>query len=233
TKPHPKLHAPDGKTGGVYEDASQGREPTAASAGSSEFAGTEVGPKLASLKSKLRNGLRQFPDFPSPGILFEDIMPLFASHALHSSLIEALELQIAHAFGAQTGERNGVDVIVGLESRGFLFGPTLALKLGAGFVPVRKQGKLPGECATATYKKEYGEDVFQMQKDAIKPGAKVVIVDDIIATGGSAAAAGSLVHQLGGNLLGYVFMMELDFLKGRDKLDAPVHTLLSGQEEAL
>jgi adenine phosphoribosyltransferase len=97
-------------------------------------------------------------------------------------------------------------------------------------VPVRKKGKLPGPTQTASYKKEYGEDFFQMQADAIKSGQKVLIVDDIIATGGSAAAAGSLVKQLGGHLIGYAFLMELDFLKGREKLDAPVYTLLTGQE---
>ncbi|WPH01660.1 adenine phosphoribosyltransferase [Acrodontium crateriforme] len=189
--------------------------------------------ELARLKVDLKNGLRQYPDFPTPGILFEDIMPLFSSHTLFTGLVRALELQVADVFHTQLGVHSDVDVVVGLESRGFLFGPTLALRLGAGFVPVRKQGKLPGNVETETFKKEYGEDVFQMQIDAIKPGAKVVIVDDIIATGGSAAAAGNLVKKLGGNLLGYIFIMELDFLKGRDKLDAPVHTLLSGQEEGL
>ena len=187
--------------------------------------------ELSSLKVKLRNGLRQFPDFPSPGVLFEDIMPLFASHSLHSGLTRAMELQIADAFHVGTGETSDVDVVVGLESRGFLFGPTLALRLGAGFVPVRKTGKLPGPCETESFEKEYGADHFQMQSDAFKKGQKVVIVDDIIATGGSAKAAGNLVRKLGGDLLGYVFIMELDFLKGRTKLDAPVHTLLSGQEE--
>lgn len=132
---------------------------------------------------KLRSGLRQFPDFPSPGVLFEDIMPLFASHQLHAGLTRALELQIADAFDTATGEQSGIDVIVGLESRGFLFGPTIALRLGAGFVPVRKKGKLPGECATETFQKEYGEDIFEMQIDSITPGQRVVIVDDIIATG--------------------------------------------------
>ncbi|KYG41157.1 hypothetical protein M433DRAFT_76431, partial [Acidomyces richmondensis BFW] len=185
------------------------------------------------LKVKLRHGLRQFPDFPSPGVLFEDIMPLFASHQLHASLTRALELQIADAFDTAAGAQSDVDVVVGLESRGFLFGPTIALRLGAGFVPVRKKGKLPGECATETFTKEYGEDIFQMQSDSIKPGQRVVIVDDIIATGGTAAAAGKLVRKLGGQLLGYVFLMELDFLKGRDMLDAPVYTLLSGQEKSL
>ena len=112
-------------------------------------------------------------------------MPIFASHNLHNSLIRALELQISDSFHTSTGEKSEIDIIVGLESRGFLFGPTLALRLGAGFVPVRKQGKLPGECETEAFKKEYGEDHFQMQSDAIKAGAKVVVVDDIIATGKS------------------------------------------------
>jgi adenine phosphoribosyltransferase len=181
-------------------------------------------------------------------------MPLFSSHSLHSDLVRATELQIADAFQTGTGEKSDVDVIVGLESRGFLYGPTLALRLGAGFVPVRKKGKLPGPCETESFEKEYGADHFQMQSDAFKKGQKVVIVDDIIATGkiqsnshmiqndvliigfyagGSALAAGNLVRKLGGDLLGYVFIMELDFLKGRTKLDAPAHTLLSGQEEGL
>ena len=182
-------------------------------------------------------------------------MPLFASPTLHSDLITALELQIAEVFHTQPGEKSEIDVIVGLESRGFIFGPTLALRLGAAFVPVRKKGKLPGPCETESFEKEYGADHFQMQSDAIKKGQKVVIADDIIATGkilatpmsamsyigrwltletgGSAAAAGRLVRKLEGDLLGYLFMMELDFLNGRAKLDAPVHTLFSGQEESL
>ncbi|PGH16940.1 adenine phosphoribosyltransferase [Polytolypa hystricis UAMH7299] len=181
--------------------------------------------ELASLKIRLRNSLRQFQDFPSPGILFEDILPIFADPSLHEALIRGLELHLLEAYG----EGQKPDVIVGLEARGFLFGPTLALRLGASFVPVRKQGKLPGPVVTETYEKEYGQDFFQMQSDAIKPGQKVVVVDDIIATGGSAGAAGALVKQLGGELLGYVFMLELDFLKGREKLPAPAYTLLSSQ----
>lgn len=110
-------------------------------------------------------------------------MPLFASPSLHSSLIRALELQISDVFSTPIGEKSDIDVVVGLESRGFLMGPSLALRLGAGFVPVRKEGKLPGECEKASYQKEYGTDHFQMQKDAIKPGQKVIIIDDIIATG--------------------------------------------------
>ena len=132
--------------------------------------------ELENLKIQLKQALRQFPDFPTPGILFEDILPIFANPTLHESLIRALELHVS-----QSNEKP--DVVVGLEARGFLFGPSLALRLGAGFVPVRKQGKLPGPCETAGYQKEYGEDFFQMQSDGVKPGQKVLVVDDIIATG--------------------------------------------------
>lgn len=190
--------------------------------------------ELSLLQSKLRSSLRQFPNFPQPGILFEDILPIFASPSLHAALLRALELHIQATHPPTlTPPFAGVDVVVGLEARGFLFGPSLALKLGAAFVPVRKQGKLPGECIKVGYEKEYGTDFFEMQKDAIKPGQRVLIVDDIIATGGSAKAAGELVEILGGNLVEYVFILELDFLKGREKLSAPVYTLLKGQKEAL
>ena len=144
------------------------------------------------------------------------------------------------------GADNKPDIIAGLDARGFLFGPSLALRVGAGFVPVRKKGKLPGPTETASFEKEYGADFFQIQSDAIKEGQNVIVLDDIIATGmpqiclmpgvhpdfvpgGSAAAAGSLIEKLGGRLLGYIFLLELDFLHGRDKLNAPVYTLLSSQ----
>ncbi|RAH71209.1 adenine phosphoribosyltransferase APT1 [Aspergillus aculeatinus CBS 121060] len=182
--------------------------------------------ELADLKVSLRGALRQFPNFPLPGILFEDILPIFANPTTHEALVRCLELHILESTGNQKP-----DVIVGLEARGFLFGPSLALRMGAGFVPVRKQGKLPGPCETQGYQKEYGEDFFQMQSDAIKPGQKVVVVDDIIATGGSAYAAGELIKKMGGDLMAFVFILELEFLKGREKLSAPVHTLLTGQEE--
>jgi len=177
------------------------------------------------LKIRLKQALRQFQGFPTKGVLFEDILPIFKDPALHESLIRALEIHIVEAYGPD----NKPDIIVGLDARGFLFGPSLALKVGAGFVPVRKKGKLPGPTETASFEKEYGADFFQMQSDAITPGQKVIVLDDIIATGGSAAAAGSLVEKLGGHLLGYVFLLELDFLHGRDKLNAPVYTLLSSQ----
>ncbi|KAJ5681498.1 uncharacterized protein N7477_001438 [Penicillium maclennaniae] len=180
--------------------------------------------ELAGLKVKLRGALRQFPDFPSKGILFEDILPIFADPSLHEALVRSLELHILEAYGGQKP-----DVIVGLEARGFLIGPSLALRLGASFVPVRKQGKLPGPCITQGYEKEYGQDFFQMQSDSIKPGQKVIVVDDIIATGGSALAGGQMIQKMGGDLLEFIFILELEFLHGRDKLPAPVYTLLSGQ----
>ncbi|KAF1968871.1 adenine phosphoribosyltransferase [Bimuria novae-zelandiae CBS 107.79] len=219
TASHPPPGKPDptltgSATGGDSDHAAAQRG--LAAAGASPTA------ELASLTLRLKNSLRQFPDFPSPGILFEDIMPLFADAKLHDDLIRALSLHVSQNFDKP-------DVVVGLDARGFLFGPSLALRLGAGFAPVRKKGKLPGPCETAGYEKEYGSDFFQMQADAVKPGQKVLVVDDIIATGGSAQAAGSLVKKLGGTLLGYAFILELDFLKGRDKLDAPVYTLLSSQ----
>lgn len=132
--------------------------------------------QLASTKVELMAALRSFPDFPIPGINFIDILPLFQNVKTHEALLVALQLQIELSHVKP-------DVIVGLDARGFLFGPSLALRMGASFVPVRKQGKMPGPCVTAAYEKEYGTDFFQMQEGAIKPGQKVLIVDDIIATG--------------------------------------------------
>lgn len=132
----------------------------------------------------LSKSLVQYPDFPNKGVMFEDIMPLFADTQLHSHLIRALQLLLDNiAYDINEDHPKKPDVIVGLESRGFLFAPTIAYKYGAAFVPVRKQGKLPGRCETEGFQKEYGADHFQMQKDAIKPGQKVYILDDIIATG--------------------------------------------------
>jgi adenine phosphoribosyltransferase len=144
-----------------------GRQPASSSASASE---------LSSTKITLLEKLRRFQDFPIKGINFIDILPLFQDPKVHEQLLRALELQVLD-FASKP------DVVVGLDARGFLFGPSLALRLGASFVPVRKQGKLPGPCVTATYEKEYGQDFFQMQEDAIKPGQKVLVVDDIIATG--------------------------------------------------
>lgn len=179
---------------------------------------------IADYAKELRGALRQFPNFPSEGILFEDFLPIFTQPDLFNKLVQAFKLHV--------GDQK-IDYVVGLESRGFLFGPTLALALNAGFIPVRKPGKLPGPTLSAEFKKEYGTDKFEIQQGVIPQGAKVLIVDDILATGGSAFAAGDLVTQSGGDIVEYLFVMELDFLKGRDKLGKPVFTLLSGQAEKL
>lgn len=178
--------------------------------------------EIASISKELKSCLKQFPNFPQEGILFEDFLPIFAVPDHFRLLIKAFQLYLANT---------DVDYIVGLESRGFLFGPALALAVNAGFIPVRKPGKLPGPTLTAEFQKEYGKDKFEIQEGVIPKGAKVVVVDDILATGGSASAAGDLVAQAGGKVVEYLFVMELDFLKGRDKLDAPAFTLLSGQAE--
>lgn len=122
---------------------------------------------------------------------------------------------------AQEGQDTRINYVVGLDARGFLLGPVVAQRLGAGFVPVRKKGKLPGACVQATYQKEYGEDVFEMQRDAIPANSNVLVIDDLIATGGSAAAAGSLVKQLNARTVEYIFVVSIPFLKGAEKLDAP------------
>lgn len=180
--------------------------------------------EIAAIAKELKSSLKQFPNFPQEGILFEDFLPIFAKPDLFQKLVDAFKL---HLQGTK------VDYIVGLESRGFLFGPTLALALGAGFIPVRKPGKLPGPTLSAEFKKEYGSDVFEIQEGVIPKDANVVIVDDILATGGSASAAGELVTKAGAKVVEYLFVMELTFLNGKDKLGAPRFTLLSGQDEAL
>lgn len=183
---------------------------------------------LSALQQELKQNLKQFPNFPKEGILFEDFLPIFAKPAVFQKLIDAFKLHLEQSLkGAK------VDYVIGLESRGFLFGPTLALSIGAGFIPVRKPGKLPGDTYTVEFQKEYGLDKFEIQKDVIPKGANVIIVDDILATGGLAFAAGELAKVSGAEILEYLFVMELDFLKGRDKLGKPVFTLLSGQDEAL
>jgi adenine phosphoribosyltransferase len=181
---------------------------------------------LVDLQKKLTAGLKQYPDFPQPGILFEDIFPLFADVHLHRALIKAFLLTIKQQLGSEKP-----DIIVGLDARGFLIGPQLAEALDAGFVPVRKPGKLPGQLETVEYQKEYGTDSFAIQKESVKPGSKVLVVDDLIATGGSAAAAEALITKCGGQVLGFLFLIELTKLNGRSKLTAPVFTVLESQAD--
>ncbi|ODV96739.1 hypothetical protein PACTADRAFT_48556 [Pachysolen tannophilus NRRL Y-2460] len=184
--------------------------------------------EVIAIAQELKSALHQYPNFPTPGILFEDFLPIFRSPDLFNKMIRAFKIHLDETF-----PNIKIDYIVGLEARGFLFAPTLALAMDAGFVPIRKKGKLPSKLATAKFTKEYGEDYFQIQLESIPEGSNVVIVDDILATGGSASAAGNLIQQCKGNILEFDFVMELDFLNGRSKLPAPTYTLLSGQSEQL
>ena len=158
----------------------------------------------------LKELIRTVPDFPKPGILFYDITTLLKDAAGLHTLIDAL--------GAGYGEHK-IDKVVGIEARGFIFAPALAYALGAGFVPVRKPKKLPSICASISYDLEYGSDTLEVHKDAIGPGTKVLIVDDLLATGGTAVAVTRLVEQLGGTVAGLGFVLELTFLGGREKLN--------------
>ncbi|KAJ3811927.1 phosphoribosyltransferase-like protein [Lentinula aff. lateritia] len=177
----------------------------------------------------LRSKLTSHPDFPQKGIVFLDIFPILRDPIAFETLITHFLYHLtSHTIPSIPSKK--IDVVVGLDARGFLLGPIIALRLGAAFVPVRKTGKLPGNCETATYEKEYGVDSFEMQSDAIKPGQSVIIVDDLIATGGSAKAAGELVAKLGGKTIEYLFIIELLFLKGGSKLDASVYSIVQSND---
>ncbi len=163
--------------------------------------------------------IRDVPDFPQPGIVFKDITPVLADPAAFAEVIGALTEDI---------KRLKPDIVVGIESRGFIFGAPVAHELGVGFVPFRKAGKLPYETVSQEYLLEYGSATVEAHVDAIKPGQRVVIVDDVLATGGTAIAAGQLTEKLGGAVVGFVFFIELSFLKGREKLAGrDITTLLS------
>ncbi len=157
----------------------------------------------------LKQLIRHVPDFPKPGILFYDITTLLRDPAGLNALIEAFA---AHYEGQK------IDQVVGIEARGFIFAPALAVRLGAGFVPVRKPKKLPGATRSVSYALEYGTDTIEIHEGAIEPGQKVLLIDDLLATGGTMAAAVELVQLLGGDVVGAAFAIELDFLHGRDKL---------------
>lgn len=153
--------------------------------------------------------VRDIPDFPQPGIVFRDITPLLADEAAFSRAID----EIVVAFG-----RGTVDKVVGIEARGFIIAAPVAYHFGAGFVPLRKHGKLPWEVERETYSLEYGEDALEVHRDAIAPGERVAIVDDVLATGGTASAAARLVERLGGEVRGLAFVIELEALGGRGRL---------------
>ena len=157
----------------------------------------------------LKTLIREVPDFPKPGILFYDITTLLKNKDGFKAVVDAFAERYRDA---------EADTIVGIEARGFIFAPALAYALGAGFVPVRKPKKLPAECVTVSYELEYGQDSLQMHRDALEGSKRVLIVDDLLATGGTAKAVANLVEQVGGTVMGFGFMVELTFLNGRQKL---------------
>ena len=166
----------------------------------------------------LKKLIREVPDFPKPGILFYDITTLLKDKLGFRAVIDGLQHHYKDA---------EVDVVLGIEARGFIFAPALAYALRAGFVPVRKPKKLPAACVSVDYELEYGVGSLEMHKDAVVEGCRVLIVDDLLATGGTAKAAADLVRQSGGTVVGLAFVVELTFLKGRQKLEgADVFSLL-------
>lgn len=158
----------------------------------------------------LKKKIREIPDFPKPGILFYDVTTLLKDKAGFRSIIDLF---------TERYQGQGIQKVLGIESRGFIIGPPLAYNLGAGFVPVRKKGKLPARTIEASYSLEYGTDALEMHLDAVERGERILIVDDLIATGGTAAATVQLAQQMGGEISGLAFLVELEVLKGRDRLD--------------
>ncbi len=157
----------------------------------------------------LKSIIRDIPDFPKPGIIFKDITPLLSDHLAFRKVILDISARFADS---------DIDLILGAEARGFIFGSVLAYEMGVGFVPARKPGKLPHRTTTATYELEYGTDSLEVHEDAISPGQRVLVVDDVLATGGTAGAKAELVEKLGGKVAGLAFLIELTFLSRRDKL---------------
>jgi adenine phosphoribosyltransferase len=169
------------------------------------------------LAGLIKSRIRDVPDYPQPGVMFKDITPLLADGPAFAEVVDALAE--GHA---------GVDKVAGIEARGFILAAPVACALGAGFVPVRKQGKLPGPSFAETYDLEYGTATIEVHQDAFQPGDRVLIVDDVLATGGTAAASAELVRRSGATIEGIVVLLELGFLAGRSKLPGlPVHALLA------
>jgi adenine phosphoribosyltransferase len=169
----------------------------------------------------IKDHIRSVPDFPKPGILFYDISTLLA---------DADAWQVATGRLARIVRGFQPDLLVGIESRGFLVAAPLALKLGCGFVMVRKKGKLPGKTIPFEYDLEYGTDIVEIQEDAIQPGQRVVVLDDLLATGGTLQASIELLRKVGADVVGTACLIELSFLKGRDRLDVPFEALVSYDE---
>lgn len=166
----------------------------------------------------LKNHIRSIPDFPKQGILFRDITTLLQDRKAFKSAVDKL---------IKPFKDKKIDAVLAIESRGFIFGGIIADRLKAGFIPVRKKGKLPWETKSASYDLEYGTDTLEIHSDAFKPGAKVLIVDDLLATGGTAKAVTDLVKELNGKIAGIAFLIELTALKGKDKLKKfPVYSLI-------
>ena len=157
----------------------------------------------------LKEHIRDIPDFPKPGVVFKDITPLLADIAAFRSTIDSLAAPFASS---------SVDKVLAVEARGFIVGAPVAYRFGAGFVPCRKAGKLPWQVEKEEYVLEYGTDLLEIHKDAVAPGQRVLVVDDVLATGGTASAAATLVERLGGVVVGFAFVIELAFLGGRSKL---------------
>src|SRR5947209_9479023 len=167
---------------------------------------------------KLRSGVRDVPDFPKKGIVFKDITPILKDGALFRASIDVF---LEHCRGRK------IDKIVGIDARGFLFGSAVAYELGIGFVPLRKKGRLPYKTESAKYSLEYGEAEMELHIDAIKPGEQIVLIDDLLATGGTSASAATLIKKIGGHLVEAIFLIELQFLHGRQKLEpTPVTSFL-------
>lgn len=174
--------------------------------------------------TKLYALIRDVPDFPKPGIMFKDITPLLG---------DAAGLSLAVEYLTQPFRRAHVDIVVGAESRGFIFGTAVARNLSAGFVPIRKPGRLPGKTHSESYELEYGTDRMEVHENAIHPGDRVLLIDDLLATGGTMAACCRLVAGLGGHIVGIAVLIELAFLHGRAPLaDYPVHSILTYDREA-
>ena len=168
--------------------------------------------------AEIENAIRDVPDFPKPGILFKDITPVLAHPRLFAGSIDLLTAH--HAPGA-------IDAVVGIDARGFIFAAAAAIKLQAGFIPVRKKGKLPYQTIEQDYALEYGQATVAIHTDAFKPGARVLLIDDLLATGGTSAAAAALVQKTGGQIVEMAFLIELKFLNGRDKLKGlPIRSLV-------